>query len=733
MQVLCPEAAAPGLRIAAEEFVRLYRAATGLTLSIREAGDDAEDWVVIGADDENPVARQALLEGWVPGFSLRYGTDGYTLLSAQRAERTVLFVAGARPRATLYAVYAFFALRAGCRWFWDGDIIPQAAEIDIGGLSVHKSPAFALRGLRYFAHRGLHRFQAEHWGWEDWKREIDWLLKKGMNLFMLRIGQDDLFQKAFPEWVDYPAATGRLPEAGEGYDDRTLFWPLEYRGQLRKKILDYAFARDLLHPEDCGTTTHWYTRTPLQFLERAQPAFIPQVSEVYAQPTGRVWDIRRDEHLDNYFRLTRAHVAHYGRPDIFHTIGLAERMVSADRAENMRYKRMTYHRIFGRLRAQWPNAPVLVASWDFAMNWLPEEVRALLEEMNPAQQIILDYTADTKDPVNNYKSWGFAGRFPWVFGVFHAFLPNSDVRGDYAELAGRLADAGADPFCRGLVYWPEVSHSDTLMLEYLAACGWEAQDPDAFLARFCQERYGAFADAMHAAWQALWPLLPLRTWELDREAHIEDMHQEYFFDILGYRPLRTLPEEKVAQWRRLLAEDFEAVEAGCHAVEQALAALPAAAQDNAFVRRDSVDIARTAMGRKAHYLVLRALVAAADGRAAAVRDAGDACLGEMEKLAALLHTHEDYAMADSLARLRAEHPVNPDFEAAYKHNVSNSYCRAYVWEVLAHLCLPECAAYFAWLTGRARAGMTPDSAAEEALSAEKQRIMEAFMALPLSV
>ena len=59
---------------------------------------------------------------------------------------------------------------------------------------------FEWRATRYFAHRGLRRFSAEMWGPEDWKREIDWLLKNRLNLFFFRLGMDDLFQKAFPEY-----------------------------------------------------------------------------------------------------------------------------------------------------------------------------------------------------------------------------------------------------------------------------------------------------------------------------------------------------------------------------------------------------------------------------------------------------------------------------------------------------------------------------------------------------
>ncbi|MCY2993494.1 MAG: hypothetical protein NTY19_37290 [Planctomycetota bacterium] len=159
----------------------------------------------------------------------------------------------------LYAVYDFFRRQAGTEYFWDGDVIPKRDTIDFAGLDVIEKPRFAYRGLRYFAHRGLHRFQAEHWDLEGWQREIDWCVKKRFNLFMLRTGIDDLFQRAFPGEVPYPPIDAKDPDGVDrSYDDRTSFWALKYRGELRKQVLQYARDRGLLHPEDTGTITHWY-------------------------------------------------------------------------------------------------------------------------------------------------------------------------------------------------------------------------------------------------------------------------------------------------------------------------------------------------------------------------------------------------------------------------------------------------------------------------------------------
>ena len=203
-----------------------------------------------GRDAYSIVSGNAAVAGRPPYRGGEKGRAGSPLPAV------ALTITGSNLRSVWYGLYDLLERRGGCHWFWDGDVVPKRDSIDLSNLDVHEEAHFEYRAIRYFAHRGLTRFQAEHWGPEDWRREIDWLLKKRLNVFMLRIGQDDLFQRAFPEACKYPDPTKRLPGAGSSYNDRTLFWSLQYRGELRRRIQKYGFDRGLLAPEDFGTMTH---------------------------------------------------------------------------------------------------------------------------------------------------------------------------------------------------------------------------------------------------------------------------------------------------------------------------------------------------------------------------------------------------------------------------------------------------------------------------------------------
>ncbi len=734
-------------RIAADEFASLWRQATGQSLSVTFKDDGKSDLVVLGSDAVNSFSHSKIIEKVIPQFSIATDTDDYELISApDKNGRSLLFIAGGRPRSLLYGVYRFFELRADCRFFWDGDLVPKREMIDISNLNVCEKPRFEYRGLRYFAHRSLTRFQAEHWDFSEWKKEIDWILKKRMNLFMLRIGLDDLFQKAFPEVVGYPGR--EVPESTErSYDDRNLFWSLKYRGELRKKILAYARERDLLHPEDVGTMTHWYSRTPFEYLEKAKPDFLPQSTAGYGEKTGLVWDIRQDKNLEAYFHLTETHIREYGSPAMFHTIGLAERRCYDDRASNHQMKLYTYRRIIQKLREKYPDAPLLIGSWDFCMYWTPEEVRELVAELNPRNTIILDYTSDTDDELRTFQNWDLVNKFPWIFGLFHAFEPNTDIRGNYDVIERRLPIAAEDPMCKGMVLWPECSHTDTLLLEYLAANAWNPcvcnLKIESFLEKFCAKRYAGKDLGMSEIWRAMLPLIKARHW--NGPGTRPEATTVFQFSEIFFRPIQEFlyPENGIL-WQKnsekravfFVGDLQEAVKTAPDIFRK----LEKIDWDNAheFVLRDMVDLGRTAAARVLHFGLCKLFLALESWRDGKENSAEILALLKQNQsmlslLGELLSADDDYSLYASLRNLLKKHECNPDFEHTLKGNAENGYCRSFITELVKEVYLPEMGVVAGEIrkylkTGKRVRLIYPEGKPE----AFQKQIVDAFYRKPLS-
>lgn len=681
---------------AAEVFAELYQKVTNKEITITETDDGKSDLIVIGSDAVNDFLMNEVFELNISDLGIRYGTEDFCILSHQKDSRKVLILAGGRGRSTLYAVYDYFERFLGCHYFWDGDVIPRHDDIPMDNIHIIESPHFDYRGLRYFAHRGLKRFQAEHWSFEDWKRELDWMSKKKLNFLMLRIGMDDIWQRAFPDDVPYPDGFRTITgKDANGFDDRSDFWTLKYRGELKIKVLEYARTLDLMYPTDCGTMTHWYSRTPEEFLKNRKPSFCTQEIEMYTgSDTGRVFDFTKQENMDYYMRLTETMVEQHEKDTaLFHTIGLGERMMYKDRRKNFALKQIAYRRIAENIRLRYPNSKLMLASWDFAGTWTPEEVQNLIKELDPERTLILDYTSEGRDPENTFLKWGVNEKFPWIFGLFHAYEAESDLRGPYDLSNERLKVAASDPYCNGMVLWPELSHSDPLILEYLTTNAWSPlkKSVPEILKEFCENRYGKYAEQMNDSWQHLLPLIKLGDWGGFTNRKPEDeQYWDYFNGWHSHQDIWTKPlhflngkpfvKDHVNFFDHRLPITLPTLDDAVlslrmlHKNKEAL--------KEPFILRDAVDMTRTVLGRMLNFLWIKAIKVVDD--TVALCTVKDLYFETLDIMTDLLSTNPDFSLLKSLRDLQATAPTNPEFEATLKRNILNNYCSQPAYELVAY-------------------------------------------------
>ena len=614
------------------------------------------------------------------------GNDAYSIKSVPGGVRLV----GSNMRSVMYAVYDLLERRGGCHWFWDGDVVPKKQALHLADLDVFEEARFEYRGLRYFAHRGLTRFQAEHWGLDDWKKEIDWCLKRRLNVFMLRIGQDDLFQRTFPDVVSYPDPSKPLPGAGKGYDNRTLFWSLQYRGKLRQDLQNYAFDRGMMVPEDFGTMTHWYSRTPEEYLDKKNPPFLPQATRGYAEKNGLVWDIRQDKWADEYWKLTKMAVKDYNRPGpgLLHTIGLGERRCFTNRQDNFNLKLEALGKFLDRAHRDYPDSKVLLAGWDFYFTWHPDEVKALVKTLDPERDIIWDYEGDaTRDYraemlglSNNFTKWGVVGKFPYTYSVFLAFEDALDTRANYPLIEERQKIVQEDPFCKGYIFWPESSHTDTLLLRHFTANAWSKGGVGikTVLPEFCESRYGERAAAFKVIWDKVLPISQLLDWGGN----------------YGKTTSRCIMVEDAKYWLDGRYKAFDRARlAEAPAIFKALEKLDW--KETQFTERDAIDLARVTADRSiihCHNELMKSYYGWTTGSVpeAKVRELAATYVKLGETMRDLLALHTDYSIWESYLRLDAvEKIVNPDFEHVLVDNASCGYCASHQYELADNFYLPQ--------------------------------------------
>ena len=729
MIILKPTRATFAYEEAALIFQELYEKITGKRIDISEADDEKSDLIVIGADDVNDFCMNRFLEGKLSSFGIRYGTDDYCIRSYIEDGRRITILAGGRARSTVYAVYDYFERFAGCAYFWDGDVIPKRDTIETGDLDIVEKPRFEYRGMRYFAHRGLKRFQAELWGFEDWKRELDFMIKRRMNFFMLRIGMDDIWQRAFPESVKYPDGFFDNTEL-DGLSDRSDFWTLKYRGELRERVLEYARNMDLDYPADCGTLTHWYSPTPTSYLEARKP-------ELMREKPGQkdntcVWNFLDKDIMEDYIKLTRTMVEeHEKRSDYFHTIGLGERLMSPDPKINFRLKLIAYRRVMETLRRYYKNAKLFVAGWDFTGFWIPEDVQRLIAELDPERTIILDYTAESKDPKKNFLNWNVIGKFPWIFGIFHAFCSDSELRGPYDEIDKKLKVAKDDPYCKGMVMWPELAHSDPIILEYLTRNSWSPLEisVEDMIADFSKKRYGDLSDHMNSVWQKVLPFIKLSDWGTFSDVKEDDENYikyfgEYSNNSFWTRPINTLKDKLYKQ--RMQAYIKTRISSALEELDEVTKQIRVLANNediikNEFAKRDAIDIIRTAAGRFLDYLFYSIVLGDKNERAPKIKEYFEL----LDALKCLLSNTKDFSLYETIEALKKESAINPNFEITLKKNNGCRYNRTFVYEIIDIVYKKEAEAIFKAIDGK-------EYTEPIDLPEESEEIFENYLKTPLS-
>ena len=706
-----PSFAADEFALQRAEFAKYYRQITG-----KDAPAGIVKFAIDPKVSKSGRDAYAITSGWRASHPAPSGWRASVPATSGRASPPALTITGSNLRSVWYGLYDLLERRGGCHWFWDGDVVPKREYIDFSNLDVHEEARFEYRGLRYFAHRGLTRFQAEHWGPEDWKKEIDWILKRRLNVFMLRIGQDDLFQRTFPDACAYPDPSKPLPGAGTGYNDRSIFWSLQFRGKLRDNLQKYGFERGLMVPEDYGTMTHWYSPTPLDYIANRKPPFYPGADK--RPENNRVWDVRDDRWIDEYWKMTKTAVETYGKgapePRLLHTIGTGERILSKDKKENFKLKVIGLQHFMSRIERDYPDAKLLMPGWDFYFSWSPQEVKDFLKLLDPNKCIVWDYSADyrsARGAKSNFTNWGVIGKFPYTYSIFLAYEKALDVRAAYPVIEKRQELVQNDPFCRGFIFWPESSHTDTLLLRYFTANAWSdrAIPHGEVLDEFCASRYGKNAEAMKAAWKAVLPASWLRDWTTTYADGI-------LKGDLGDKNAARAPEK----WNKPVAD-----------AEKVFGMLADIEWEDDFIKRDTIDIARMVLDRiiSLRRMNLNNDVAKwrkGEGRTASVQQQealvaranqiADLC----DLMADLLALHTDYSLWESYLRLDSVEKIqNPNFSKTLFENASCGYCRSHQYELARHWYAPHMRAIAKNL---AKALASGDKDAKISPNAEKERL-----------
>lgn len=645
-QVVLGAAATPTEEHAASELVKYVQQMTGATLPVVRIGEegggrgrrevDREELgrgqILIGRAETHPLIAQLVANGSVSLSPEALGEDGFVLktlsLPFLPVPSSALLLSGCRDRGTLYAVYTLLERYAGVGFFWDGDRVPRQETLTFPDLDAAERPRF--RDRIYVGPCGCAGTYSYgiHWGFEEWRREIDWMAKNRLNLLQANGLGEGVIRRRVEAQLGLPATE---PTEAERRQCELAHQVLDYLHRLDLEALtpfpgtQVSKAFRQVHPEARYFENQWLDLTPpAPHLHPADPLYARLVETFLREWTAEYGSDHLYYGMDPYPEA-RFKTSEEERTEIL--TGLSKAVMSA-------------------LKSADPQAVWHISGWAFVFDtgvWPAETLRAFCEPLGE-DAVIWDLWAEAHPVYNTERGRYFYG-CPWAFGVLHQFGGDDALRGDLQEVARRVRAVAHDPQaerCVGFVLATEVLHYTILYYDWLTKLAW---DPDleleAFLDDHVRRRYGPDQTDLRRVVKILAETVygPLGA--------SEGRYQHRLYP--GENPYSCLPP----------ATALKVIERLEQALELALGQRQALA-DNLLYQHDLVDLFRQVVTERINLHLQLLDSAFARGDREGLEAEAEAIEGLLKALETVLSSRPDYRVTDVAARLQATSPLGGD-------------------------------------------------------------------------
>lgn len=448
------------VRFAAAELQEYLQQITGIQIPIRAGHSDAPNVFLLetrGSEipQDNPEA--------------------FAIKSVTRDGKNVILFSGAQELAVKHAVYYFLERYCGVGFFPDGDRVLRRAELVFDEIDCARRPAFRYRV--YFPHiwQGETRGKASGlWLYEDWKRMMDWMGKKGFNvvcpygLLALR----EILARAFPE---HAAEVAREP--------RFSVLPENERLEIARKVV--AYAREM------GFQLMFY------FSFSVPSSFVKEHAvRTHKHALGNLLICQGDPKCKEIIRRNvDATIEVLGKADIYMSTQWCEQDICEHADSRWETERDFYEVVKERdadgqfviWTWDWPNpmreqdlggfrrfpTEALLAEWEAHKKSLPEEV------------IIADWDRNYFLPTK-----GFEGRRWWL--MHHTSFEGFDLPFTWHTPSELLANRAQELGAEGFVVFNIAPNSNGILAQYAAELAWRPEASfAAFLRTYSAGRYGA--------------------------------------------------------------------------------------------------------------------------------------------------------------------------------------------------------------------------------------------------
>ncbi|MFH1006654.1 MAG: alpha-N-acetylglucosaminidase TIM-barrel domain-containing protein [Candidatus Latescibacterota bacterium] len=684
---------------AAEEFARYAEQVTGRRPA-RVAASEARQWrgpvIVIGSSAVNPLTRSLDRRGRLAVDWDGLGRDGFIAQSAQEGDRRYLVLAGGTDLATLYAVYDYLERFVGVGFFPDGDYVPRRGNLPLDGIGVLEKPRFVDRFWNSdMGHWSLKKYQSRFWTWEEWKRQIDWMVKRKLNMTNYLM-MSDSFLSVRREIFGLPALEAKAEYSADPSNwAYPVGWayPEGYGEELAENVFAYArsFGIRIIYWIDFG---------------RVFPEFRTQHPELrYLADDYGSWflspdDPRAMEVTQGYLRCI---IERFGTDHLYCWTPYCEAKVGALPGEDIALKTTAARKLLTALQKVDPEAIWVSDTWDFKCyhetTWTRENVIRYLDGL-PKEKMYLYETGIDVLPEGFYARNDYYRGIPWAIGVLHSYVANEEWHGDMAGLVEEVKQVAQEPAasgCQGFFLVPELTNANIPYWHLVTKLAWNPiqVEMDRFLEEYVHTRYGEVSfERMLAAWKIVRETV--YSGPRFEPPRLDTFNQIYYQQAPRFLPFTDRPgiRASAAHWAEKAQRLGEAL------------ALALGEQDrqreNSLYENDIVDLARMVFGLRFNQHAIEAYEAFAVGDIDAFEQRAGAALGNMDATAAILSNRTDFSLCRMIEEVLSVPGVNPYSAEMIRQAcvAGGDYNANDVYELIVLFYRPRIEQYFSLLRGK---------------------------------
>lgn len=474
-------------RHAAEELAKYIGEISGASLPIAVEGTQSPglpNMILIGTGISNAHIRRLIDVDELDLSGRRPGCDGFVVKTVGNC----LVLGGSRDRGTIYAVYHLLETYLNVGFFWDGDSVHKTDTIVLPQIDLAEKPAFEYRYSKSASECSSTYNFTIWWEFDEWKNEIDWLMKNKANLVEVKAGE------AYVKKLTYQKMGVPVEPVNE--DDIR-------RMKIVKRIYDYCKTVDidvvnLLHPTEVPRNfVNVYPHA--EYFKAKWEAVTSEDSPEGPMPNLYPWDPIYRELVKTYIQTWKET---YG-PIRMHVGGMpAEAAISADKDVIRRIYAGAPKDLYGALKTADPEGKIAFDGWimryDAAKAWDMEGAfREFVDNMDPENACFIDLWPEWRIgiPLYKEKKYQLIKNRKFILAFLNEFGGNDYLHGCYDTAIREVQALTTDPDaenCAGIGNATEVMYYNVNYYDLMFHLGWNpaAIGKEEFINDQVRRRYG---------------------------------------------------------------------------------------------------------------------------------------------------------------------------------------------------------------------------------------------------